>query len=208
MPRCRRDQRGFAICLVVMVTVETFAIFTVMHLEHLAAEENAEQRRADLREDRESDESSDELEELSLEEEWAENLVRKKRALSRQRIGENHKLPEGIPLTGDIDSMHNELFGSKYGENPKIKNVLMLKDLVAPENSANDESWLAEPLPQANKRVFIIKDTQNQKSQHDKPITAKRTHKRVQLNERSRAAHTGSRKKPEVVNLYRDMTSL
>ena len=158
MPKYRSDQRTLAICLAVMVAVETLLIFTVMHLEHRAAEEDAEERRELRRRAKEIDNLKEEgeavLEEQSLENELSESLVREKREVAQKRK-HNQKIKHGYVIFR-TETWLDDRKESVYRKNPKIRNVSLVKKMMEEKAASHDEeSWLAEPLPQANKRVFI-----------------------------------------------------
>ena len=149
-----------------MVTVETLLIFTVMHQEHLAAEEDAEQRREERRRAMETEDISEEGEaaigELSLEEEWAEGLVRKNRAASQIRQNEKSRQTDSKEsrLSRDASihkASHDErFFGDNLGENPKIRGVVMAKAMSQGDiPSEEDAARIAEKVFPGDKWVFV-----------------------------------------------------
>ncbi|KAK3787831.1 hypothetical protein RRG08_049202 [Elysia crispata] len=108
-----------------MVAVETLLIFTVMHLEHRAAEEDAEERREERRSAREIDISKEELEvvleEQSLEKKWAESFVRNKREIAKKRT-HNQKIKHDDVIFR-TETWLDERKRSVYGKISEIRNV-------------------------------------------------------------------------------------
>ncbi|RUS80769.1 hypothetical protein EGW08_011492 [Elysia chlorotica] len=207
MPKCRSDQRPLAIGLVVMVTVETLLIFAVMHWEHQAAEEDAEFLREEQRRARD-DSIEEEQGWEDLEEEWVEGLVRRKRESSPRikQQDQKNKSEFQIGISRTV-TLHDEKFRGIYDrKNPKIRKVALVKKMG--RDSAREGSWLAEPLPRANKRVFT-KGAQSRRKHSEGLHHAKKMYGDVELGVKSTpSARSGIRTGPQVVNLYRDITSL
>ncbi|KAK3752567.1 hypothetical protein RRG08_049196 [Elysia crispata] len=181
-----------------------------MHLEHRAAEEDAEERRELRRRAKKIKNLTEEgevvLEEQSLENEWSESLVREKREVAQKR--KHNRKTKYDYVIFRTETWLDDRKESVYRKNPNFRNVLLVKKMMEEKDVSHDEeSWLAEPLPQANKRVFI-KDPSYRKKRVEKAASIQKTHHGVELNERSRPAHTGIRPRLQVVNLYRDITSL
>ncbi|GFO11098.1 hypothetical protein PoB_003760300 [Plakobranchus ocellatus] len=166
MPQCRRDQRTFAIWLVVMVTVETLIIFTIMHWEHTAAEAEAERRREERRIAREIDYSQEgnghvdlrsEIDtELRLKDDWAarkENFGQNERPAQKKQAQNRRPEHDGALFanrTGDMGLMKEDW------ENPKFKRIHKAKVISGTHLHQNqlDLDWIGDIKPRANRRIF------------------------------------------------------